>query len=93
MPSSMVRMETSKVPPPRSKMRTLHSLAPFFFVQPIGNGCSCRLVDDSENIESTDDPSILSSLALRVVKVRWNCYNSVLHITSQVSLGSLLHLG
>mmetsp|Transcript_26026 Transcript_26026/g.65035 ORF Transcript_26026/g.65035 Transcript_26026/m.65035 type:complete len:322 (-) Transcript_26026:79-1044(-) len=32
MPSSMVRRETSKVPPPRSKMRTLFSaLAPFCF--------------------------------------------------------------
>jgi hypothetical protein len=30
----MVRMETSKVPPPRSKMRTLHSAAPFFLSRP-----------------------------------------------------------
>merc|ERR1712004_875946 len=30
MPSSMVKMETSKVPPPRSKIKTLHSADPFF---------------------------------------------------------------
>merc|ERR1719412_1064965 len=92
MPSSMVRIETSKVPPPRSKIRTLHSAAPFFLSRPC-NGGSGRLVDDPENVEAGDDPSVLGGQALGVVEVGGDGDHRVLDVVAEVGLRRLLHLG
>merc|ERR1719264_1188695 len=62
------------------------------FVQAVGDGSSCRLVDDPENIEAADDSSILGRLPLAVVEVGWNCHDGVLDVVAQVSLSRLLHL-
>merc|ERR1711944_367895 len=90
MPSSMLSIDTSKVPPPRLKMSTLHSPWPFFLS--VRNGRSCRLVDYPQNIESCNHAGVLRRLTLAVVEVGGHCDHCFIHWRSQVCLSCLLHL-
>lgn len=62
-------------------------------VKTVGNGGGSGLVDDTENVEASDETGILGSLALRVVEVCRNSHDSVVDGASKVRLGSLTHLG
>merc|ERR1719319_1014497 len=62
------------------------------FVEAIGDGCGCGLVDDTENIQARDDASIFGGLALRVIEVCGDCDYGILDSVSKVSLSCLLHL-
>ena len=80
--SSMVRRETSKVPPPRSKIKTLRN----FLVETVGSGSGCGLVNDLENVHSRDGASILCSLSLWFVEVGGDGDYSVVDRYSEVRL-------
>ena len=53
------------------------SLALGLLVQPIGDCCRGGLVDDSENVQSSDEAGILGGLTLGVVEVCGDSDNSV----------------
>ena len=55
-------------------LNLLHTVASsingiYLLVQPISNGSSSWLIDDTQNVQARDGSSILSGLALRVVEV------------------------
>lgn len=49
----------------------------YFFVQAVSNGCSSGLIDDAENIKSTNGSSIFSCLALGVIEIGRNSDNCI----------------
>merc|ERR1712188_47264 len=86
----MVSKETSKVPPPRSKMSTLHSRG--FLVQAICDGCGGRLVNDTQDVQPSDGTSVLGCLTLGVVEVGRHSDDNILDVLADEGLGGLLHL-
>ena len=62
-------------------------------VKTVGNGSGSGLVDDTENVEASNQTGILGSLTLRVVEVRGNGDDSVVNGATKVRLSSLAHLG
>ncbi|KAH3670642.1 hypothetical protein OGAPHI_001157 [Ogataea philodendri] len=68
-------------------------LALALLVQTVGNGSSSRLVDNSHNVQTGNQTSVLGGLSLRVVEVSWNGDNSVVNLGSEESLRGLSHLG
>jgi len=58
----------------------------------VGNGGSCRLVDDTEDIQASDGTSIFGSLALIVVEVGGDGDNGLLDLLAELGLSNLLHL-
>ena len=62
-------------------------------VKTVGNGSGSRLVDDTEDVEASNQTGILGSLALRVVEVCGNSDDSVVDGATKVRLGGLTHLG
>ena len=65
--SSISRIETSKVPPPRSKTRIV--LVRPLLVDAVCERCGGRLVDDALDVEAGDLAGVLGRLALVVVEV------------------------
>merc|ERR1712172_465161 len=65
----------------------------FLLVQTVGDGGSGGLVDDTENIETSDDTRVLGGLPLGVIEVGGDGDDSVLNLSAEVSLSSLLHFG
>mmetsp|Transcript_37729 Transcript_37729/g.86407 ORF Transcript_37729/g.86407 Transcript_37729/m.86407 type:complete len:245 (+) Transcript_37729:588-1322(+) len=61
-------------------------------VQPVRDGSSGGLIDDTEHVDTGDGASILRGLPLGVVEVRRHGHNRVVYRSSQESLSSLLHL-
>src|SRR4051812_2652907 len=61
-------------------------------VKTVGNGSGSGLVDDTENVEASNQTGILGGLALRVVEVCGNSDDSVVNGATKVRLGSLAHL-
>jgi hypothetical protein len=58
----------------------------------IGEGSSSRLVDDTEDVETSNLTGILGRLTLSIVEVGRDSDDSVLDGLGKVSLSSLLHL-
>jgi hypothetical protein len=79
----MVRRDTSKVPPPRSKTRTLGDL----LVETVGDGSGSGLIDDLQDVHAGDGTSILGSLTLRVVEVGRDGDDGVVDGGTEVRLG------
>jgi hypothetical protein len=61
-------------------------------LQTIGKSGSSGLVDDTENVETSDLTGVLGALALGIVEVSGNSDDGVLDGLGQVGLGGLLHL-
>lgn len=61
-------------------------------LQTVGQGGSGGLVDDTEDVETSDLTSILSGLALRIVEVSGHGHDGVLDGLAEIGLGRLLHL-
>mmetsp|Transcript_10085 Transcript_10085/g.24476 ORF Transcript_10085/g.24476 Transcript_10085/m.24476 type:complete len:106 (+) Transcript_10085:1476-1793(+) len=76
-----------------SKIENEYILFISLLIQSISDGGSRGFINDSENIETRNRSSILSCLTLRVVKVSWYSYNSILDFLAKVSLGNIFHLG
>mmetsp|Transcript_42623 Transcript_42623/g.123236 ORF Transcript_42623/g.123236 Transcript_42623/m.123236 type:complete len:216 (-) Transcript_42623:222-869(-) len=57
-----------------------------------GEGSSRGLVDDAEHIQPGNLSRILGCLALRIVEVRWDRDDSLVHAATKVRRCSLLHL-
>jgi hypothetical protein len=68
------------------------SLSLDLLVKTVSDGGSGRLVDDSEDVKTGNDTSILGGLSLRVVEVGGDGDDGVGDGGSEVSLGGLLHL-
>ena len=68
MPSSMVNKDTSKVPPPRSKIKrsSPHRWNRFFLSKPYAIGCRRGLVDDAQAVQARGRRALLGRLTLRV---------------------------
>ena len=62
-------------------------------VKTVGNGSGSGLVDDTEDVETSNQTGILGSLALRVVEVCGDSDDSVVDGATKVRLGGLTHLG
>lgn len=62
-------------------------------VKAISDGCSCRLIDNSENLETSNSSSIFGGLPLAVVEIGWDSDNCILDSFSEISFGSFLHFG
>ena len=58
----------------------------------VGKGSSGGLVNDTEDVQTSDLTSILGGLTLRVVEVGRDSNDSVLNGLAEVGLGGLLHL-
>ena len=58
----------------------------------VGKSGGSRLVNDTENVQTSDLTGVLGGLTLGVVEVGGNSDNSVLNGLAEVVLGSLLHL-
>ncbi|KAL3670307.1 hypothetical protein V7S43_004618 [Phytophthora oleae] len=71
MPFSMDRIDTSMVPPPRSKISTLQALPPVpgVGVQTVSDGSSRGLVNDTLDFQTSDRTGILGRLTLLVAEV------------------------
>ena len=63
------------------------------FVQPVGQRCGRRLVDDPQHVQPCDLARIFGRLALAVVKVRRYRDDRVVDRLAQVILGVLLDVG
>lgn len=61
-------------------------------VETVGNSSSSRLVDDTEDVQSGNETSILGGLTLGVVEVGGNSDDSVVNGTTEVRLSRLTHL-
>ena len=62
-------------------------------VETVGDGSSSGLVDDTEDVETSNETSVLGGLTLRVVEVGGDSDDSVVDGATEVGLGSLPHLG
>lgn len=61
-------------------------------LQTVGESSSSRLVDNTEDVKTSDLASILGCLTLGVVEVCRNSNNGILDGLAEIVLGSLLHL-
>ena len=68
------------------------ALALNLLVKTVGNGGSGGLVDDTEDVEASNETGVLGSLTLGVVEVSGNGDNSVVDSATEVGLGGLPHL-
>ena len=62
-------------------------------VKTVGDSSSGRLVDNTEDLESSDRSSVLSSLSLGVIEVSGHGNNGILDVLTKVVLSDFLHLG
>lgn len=58
----------------------------------VGNGSSSRLVDDTEDVQSSNGTGVLGGLTLVVVEVSRDGDDGLLNGLGELGLGNLLHL-
>merc|ERR1719203_30434 len=61
-------------------------------VQTVCDSRCCWLVDNSQDVETSDHPRILRGLTLLIVEICGHRDNCMLHLLSEVVLGGFLHL-
>jgi len=61
-------------------------------VETVGNSGSSGLVDDSDNVETSDGTGILSGESLGIVEVGWDGDDGVLDLGTEVTFSDFLHL-
>ena len=61
-------------------------------VETVGDGGSCGLVDDTEDLETGNGTGVHGGVTLSIVEVGGNGNDGVGNLLSKVSLGNLLHL-
>ncbi|ROW17094.1 hypothetical protein VPNG_01039 [Cytospora leucostoma] len=69
------------------------ALALDLLVKTVSDGSGGRLVDDTEDVQASDETSVLGGLTLRVVEVGRNSDDSVVNGATEVCLSGLAHLG
>ncbi len=69
-----------------------HDLLLFLIVKPISQRRRRRLIDNPLHIQPRDLTRVLSSLALRIIKIRRNRDNGLAHFLSQITLRVRLQL-
>ena len=89
MPSCSLRIEMSKVPPPKIVNR---DRAVFFLVEPVGQRGRRRLVDQAQNFEPGNAAGVFRGLPLRVIEVRGNGDDRLGHRRGEIALGIALEL-
>ncbi len=62
-------------------------------VETVGDGSSSGLVDDTEDVEASNETGILGSLTLGVVEVGWDSDNSIVDGATKIGFSSFSHLG
>mmetsp|Transcript_11352 Transcript_11352/g.18500 ORF Transcript_11352/g.18500 Transcript_11352/m.18500 type:complete len:132 (-) Transcript_11352:240-635(-) len=75
-----------------TKIKDKNVALSFLLVKTVRNCSSSWLVDDTKNVKSSNNSSILGSLTLGIVKVRRYSNNSVFNLLSKVGFSNLLHL-
>lgn len=68
-------------------------LVRFTSTETVRDGCRGGLVDDSQNVETSNGTSVFRRLPLIVVEVSWNSDHSFRHFLSEFCLCHLFHLG
>ena len=76
-----------------SQIEDNNILFSLLLVHTVSNSGSSGLIDDTENIQTGDESSILGGLTLGIIEISRDCDNGMLDLTTKVSLGNLLHLG
>ena len=61
-------------------------------VKTVGNGSGSGLVDDTEDVQASNETSVLGGLTLRVVEVGRDCDDGVVDGATEVRLSGLPHL-
>jgi hypothetical protein len=61
-------------------------------IKTVCDGSGSRLVDDALHVKTSNCSGVLSGLALRVIKVGWDCDDCRVDRLSEVSLCDFLHL-
>ena len=61
------------------------------FIKPISNCCRSRLIDDSQDIQSSNHPSILGRLPLRIIEISRNCNDSFRDWSCKISFSYFFH--
>lgn len=77
-----------------SKIEDQHiSLSFCLLVKTVCNRCSCRLINNSQHIESWNYSRIFSGLSLTIIKIGWNSNDCVFNCLSKVGLSGFFHFG
>ena len=61
-------------------------------IKAIGDGGGCWFIDNTDDIQSSDDASVFRCLSLVVIEVCWDSHHCVLHRLSKVSFCYIPHL-
>ena len=62
-----------------------------FLVETVGNGGSCRLVDDTQHVEAGDDTRVLRRLTLRIIEVSGHSDHGFGDLFTKVRFGDFFH--
>mmetsp|Transcript_38837 Transcript_38837/g.97281 ORF Transcript_38837/g.97281 Transcript_38837/m.97281 type:complete len:188 (-) Transcript_38837:125-688(-) len=91
---SPLEREERHIEGPSAKIKNQHVLVLVpHLLQPIRNGSSGRLVDDTKNIQPSNGASVLGSLTLRVIEVCRHSHDGILDFSSEECLSTVPHLG